>query len=150
MKTITVVPLPFLLWLPIPAGFSQPGVKIGNQEWMPTNLDISMFQNGESIPEAETEKEWEEAAKQGKPAWCYYQNDPASGQVYVNSNWYAVNDKRAIAPPGWHVPGAAEWQTLVRNSSSMEVAGNKLKETGTKHKHNPSTGAESLREVRHE
>ena len=43
-------------------------VKIGLQEWMPTNLDVSVFRNGDSIPEAKTDEEWKNAAIEGTPA----------------------------------------------------------------------------------
>jgi uncharacterized protein (TIGR02145 family) len=46
----------------------------------------------------------------GKPAWCYYDNDPANGSKYGKLyNWYAINDSRGIAPKGWHVPSDTEW-----------------------------------------
>jgi uncharacterized protein (TIGR02145 family) len=50
----------------------------------------------------------------GKPAWCYYDNDPAKGEKYGKLyNWYAVLDPRGLAPEGWHVPNEAEWGTII-------------------------------------
>ena len=128
----------------VAASFSQTGTtaKIGNQEWMAGNFELTSFRNGDAIPEAQSGEEWEKAGKQGKPAWCYYQVDPANGirngKLY---NWYAVNDSRGIAPKGWHIPSAAEWQTLIDLSGGGEIAGGKLKETGTAHWKSPNTGA---------
>src|SRR5258705_4009172 len=88
-------------------------VKIGAQEWMAENLDVSKFRNGDPIPEAKTSHEWWQAGQNGKPAWCYYNNDPVMGRLYGKLyNWYAVNDPRGIPPAGWHVPGDPEWTRL--------------------------------------
>ena len=54
-----------------------------------------------------------EQVKKKQPAWCNYENDPINGikngKLY---NWYAVNDKRGLAPIGWHVPSIEEWYQL--------------------------------------
>ena len=36
-------------------------IKIGNQIWMTENLNVEKFCNGDSIPQAETDDEWEYA-----------------------------------------------------------------------------------------
>ena len=51
-------------------------VRIGTQEWMTENLNVDEFRNGDPILEAKSESEWKKAGKEGKPAWCYYDNDP--------------------------------------------------------------------------
>jgi uncharacterized protein (TIGR02145 family) len=89
-------------------------VKIGEQEWMAENLNVSKFRNGDLIPEAKTEEEWEAAGKNKKPTWCYYENNPANGIRYGKLyNWYAVNDPRGLAPNGFHIPKDAEWNDLI-------------------------------------
>jgi uncharacterized protein (TIGR02145 family) len=94
-------------------------VKIGKQEWTTTNLDVTTFRNGDPIPEIEADSSWKAAFKAGKPAWCYYKNDPANGKVYGKLyNWYAVNDPRGLAPKGWHIPTGDEWITLVYDENS--------------------------------
>jgi uncharacterized protein (TIGR02145 family) len=103
-------------------------VKIGTQTWMTENLNVSTFRNGDPIPEAKTNEEWEKAGKEGKPAWCYYKNDPKNGAKYGKLyNWYAVNDPRGLAPVGWHIPTDAEWITL--ENQLGEDAGKKIKST---------------------
>jgi uncharacterized protein (TIGR02145 family) len=88
-------------------------VQIGDQVWMKRNLDVSHFRNGEPIPEAKTNEEWVKAGVEGKPAWCYYDNEPENGKIYGKLyNWYAVNDRRGLAPEGWHVPSDEEWKIL--------------------------------------
>lgn len=117
-------------------------VKIGDQEWMAENLNTSQYRNGDKIPEAKTDAEWQAYGKQGTGAWCYYDNDPANGKKYGKLyNWYAVNDPRGLAPEGWHVPSDAGWQTLIDYLGGLWVAGGKMKERGTVHWSSTNTGA---------
>lgn len=88
-------------------------VTIGSQVWMTKNLTVAKFRNGDPIPEAKTADEWDKAAENQQPAWCYYDNDPANGKTYGKLyNWYAVNDPRGLAPTGYHVPSDEEWIKL--------------------------------------
>ena len=90
-------------------------VKIDNQEWMAENLNIDKFRNGDRIPEVKINEEWEKAGNEKKPAWCFYDNDPANGEKYGKLyNWHAVNDPRGLAPEGWHVPSDEEWKNFNR------------------------------------
>ncbi len=80
-------------------------VSIGKQTWMKENLNVDFFRNGDPIPEAKSKDEWTSAAKHGKPAWCYYENDPNNAEKYGKLyNWYAVIDPRGLAPIGWRIP----------------------------------------------
>jgi uncharacterized protein (TIGR02145 family) len=104
------------------------GVKIGNQIWMTQNLKVAHFRNGDSVPYAKTAEEWEKAGKDQKPAWCYYNNDPANDNRYGKLyNWYAVNDSRGLAPEGWHIPSDVEWKQLTDFIGGNEAAGKKMK-----------------------
>jgi uncharacterized protein (TIGR02145 family) len=88
-------------------------VSIYTQVWMSENLNVDRFRNGDAIPEVRSQAEWIKAGKEGKPAWCYYQNDPSNGARYGRLyNWHAVNDKRGLAPIGWHIATSAEWGLL--------------------------------------
>ena len=103
-------------------------VKIGDQTWATKNLDVTEFRNGDPIPEVRTDADWQKAGKHGKPACCYYENDPANGTKYGKLyNWYAVNDPRGLAPKGWHVPSDAEWTILADYLGGVKEAGTKLK-----------------------
>jgi len=103
-------------------------VKIGAQTWMSENLNVSTFRNGDPIPEAKTNEEWEKAGENKQPAWCYYDNDPANGAKYGKLyNWYAVNDPRGLAPVGYHVPSDAEWTILTGFLGGQDAAGTKMK-----------------------
>lgn len=115
---------------------------IDHLEWMAGNLDVSVFRNGDAIPQAMTCAEWQEAGQNGEPAWCYYENDATNGKSYGKLyNWFAVNDPRSLAPEGWHVASFAEWKSLLAHYGSDDLAGGPLKETGTKHWKSPNTGA---------
>lgn len=103
-------------------------VKIGTQIWAIKNLDVSTFRNGDDIPEVKTDEEWLKAGIDGKPAWCYYNNDPANGKKYGKLyNFYAIHDKRGLAPKGWHVPNDAEWSTLTDYLGGEKEASTKMK-----------------------
>ena len=103
-------------------------VKIGNQVWTTENLNIDHFQNGDIIPEAKTDADWQNASNTGKPAWCFYNNSPDSGASYGRMyNWYAVNDPRGLAPKGWHVPTTKEWADLSNFLGGRTIAGGKMK-----------------------
>jgi uncharacterized protein (TIGR02145 family) len=103
-------------------------VIIGNQIWATKNLDIDKFNNGDVIPEAKTNNEWNLANINKTPAWCNFDNDEKNGAKYGKLyNWYAVIDPRGIAPKGWHVPSKSEWLILLNNLGGGVIAGNKMK-----------------------
>jgi uncharacterized protein (TIGR02145 family) len=103
-------------------------VRIGDQIWMTQNLNVDKFRNGDPIPEAKTPEEWEKASKNRDPAWCYLDNDPANGEKYGKLyNWYAVDDRRGLAPEGWYIPLDDEWTTLVDYLGGEDEAGVKMK-----------------------
>ena len=104
-------------------------VTIGKQVWMSENLNVDKFRNGDPILEAKTDEEWGTAYENQQPAWCYYNNDPANGEKYGKLyNWYAVNDKRGLAPFGYHIPSDEEW-TILTDYLGRDVAGTKMKST---------------------
>lgn len=106
-----------------------PSVEIGNQIWTVKNLNVTTFRNGDLIPQAETPAEWQNAAKTGEPAWCYYENSADNGKTYGKLyNWYAVKDPRGLAPKGWRVPTDAEWSTMTKHLGEAG-AGKTLKAT---------------------
>lgn len=91
-------------------------LKIGTQVWMSKNLDVCVFNNGDSIPEARTNYQWIEALRNGKPAWCYYNNDPLNNKKYGKLyNQYAIHDSRGLAPKGWRIPNDKDWKALINH-----------------------------------
>ena len=103
-------------------------VAIGTQVWMSENLHVKQFRNGEPILFAKTNEEWMKAAQNKQPAWCYFNDDSTTvkqqGLLY---NWYAVNDRRGLAPQGWHIPSNVDWEKLFDYLGGKSVAGKKMK-----------------------
>lgn len=54
----------------------------------------------------------------------------AYGLLY---NWLAVNNAHGLAPDGWHVPTATEFDAMVTYLGGVGVAGKYIKEEGTRH-----------------
>lgn len=104
-------------------------VLIGTQKWATKNLDVSKFRNGDSIMEVKTDEDWTYAYMQKKPAWCYYDNNPTNGTTYGKLyNYYAIKDKRELAPVGCHIPTIQEWNVL-KKALSADTAAYKMKST---------------------
>lgn len=102
-------------------------VIIGDQVWMTKNLNVDKFRNGDTIPEAKTNEEWNEAGEKGEPAWCYFDNLALNGTYYGKLyNWYAVNDNRGLAPEGWKIPSDNDWNVLIDYLGGENEAGAKL------------------------
>jgi uncharacterized protein (TIGR02145 family) len=114
-------------------------VIIGNQVWMAENLKTTKYSNGTAIPYVTDGTIWKGLTT---GAYCYFQNSTANGAVYGGLyNFYAVIDNRNLCPSGWHVPTDSEWSELREYLGGVNVAGNKLKETGTAHWKSPNASA---------
>lgn len=133
-----------------------PNVTIGTQIWSTTNLDVTTYRDGTPIPQVTDPTAW---AGLTTGAWCYYANNTANGTTYGKLyNWHAVrgihdNDpntpNKILAPLGWHVPSNSEWNTLINyldpnangGIATPNLAGDKMKSTGTTLWTSPNTGA---------
>jgi uncharacterized protein (TIGR02145 family) len=103
-------------------------ITIGAQTWMTENLRVSRYRNGDPILPLENESAWHELTE---GAWCVFENDSARGEVYGKLyNWYALADKRKIAPAGWRIPTQEDWDTLIDALGGPSEAGAKLKQGG--------------------
>jgi len=103
-------------------------VKIGDQVWMARNLNVSRFRNGNPIPIVKSNDEWTRAGDESKAASCFYNNEQKNGKKYGRLyNWYAIYDKRGVAPEGWHIPSNEEYQKLAlgvgKNSNALKAIG---------------------------
>jgi uncharacterized protein (TIGR02145 family) len=133
--------------VPLPIA-SLPNVTIGTQVWQSTNLNVATYRDGTPIPQVTDPTAW---ANLTTGAWCYYNNTIANDTTYGKLyNWYAVagihdNDpntpNKILAPEGWHVPTDAEWTKLTTFLGGDNVAGGKMKATGTSLWLSPNTGA---------
>jgi uncharacterized protein (TIGR02145 family) len=113
--------------------------RIGNQIWMTENLSTTKFNDGTSIRLVTDDNAWTNLST---PAYCWYNNDATTNKVTFGAlyNWYAVNSGK-LCPKGWHIPTDDEWSILAEYLGGSDVAGGKLKETGTTHWKSPNTGA---------
>ena len=103
-------------------------IKIGDQIWSASNLNVDKFQNGDLVPQALDEEDWINAGINKKPCWCYYEEDSNNGEKFGKLyNWFAVNDPRGIAPVGFHVPTIGEWKILSDYLGGDSIAGQKMK-----------------------
>ncbi len=110
-------------------------LRIGDQVWMDVNLNVSHFRNGDVIPEAKTSQEWFLACKEGRPVWASPKfieqgtiafpgkieetisvSNKTYGKLY---NWYAVTDKRGLAPEGWSIPTIYDWGDLIQQIGGL-------------------------------
>ena len=114
-------------------------VTIGTQVWMAENLKTTKYNDGTTIPLNPDVKAWEELTT---PAYCWYDNDETANKDFCGAlyNWHAVNTNK-LCPTGWHVSTIEEWTTLITYLGGEDIAGGKLKETGTFHWKSPNTGA---------
>ena len=102
-------------------------VQIGNQCWTQSNLKVSKYRNGDSIPTGLSNVAWQSTTS---GAYSIYANNPVNDGLYGKLyNHYAVTDSRGLCPTGWHVPSDAEWNTLETFWVSSSVAGGALKST---------------------
>jgi uncharacterized protein (TIGR02145 family) len=104
-------------------------IAIGTQVWMAENLNTSIYRNGDAILTGLDDQSWDNTTL---GAWSYYNDNPSNacplGKLY---NWYACIDARNLCPVEWHVPSSEDWITLVNFLGGVEVAGGKMKSTGT-------------------
>jgi uncharacterized protein (TIGR02145 family) len=116
-------------------------IKIGDQVWMAENLKVTRYRNGDPIRNWTDKDIW---AGLTTGAYCNYNNDENNATTYGRLyNWYAIgiyDEKRKIAPVGWHVPSDDEWQILINYLGGDAVAGTKMKEAGTAHWNSPNAG----------
>jgi uncharacterized protein (TIGR02145 family) len=104
------------------------GLKIGNQTWLNKNLNVSKYQNNESIQQITAAGVWGGLTE---GAWAFPDNAPENESVYGKLyNWFAVTDIRKICPQGWKVPSDEDWNILTDFLGGLDVAGGKLKSTG--------------------
>jgi uncharacterized protein (TIGR02145 family) len=108
-------------------------VQIGTQCWTQSNLKVSKYRNGDSIPTGFSNTAWESTTA---GAYANYDNNPVNDGLYGKLyNHYAVMDTRGLCPTGWHVPTDGEWTVLETFLGGSSVSGGALKSTLT----NPPT-----------
>jgi uncharacterized protein (TIGR02145 family) len=114
-------------------------VTIGTQVWLGENLKATTLNDGTALQNITSGNNW---ATTTTPAYCWYNNDestykPTFGAIY---NWFAVSTGK-LCPVGWHAPTDEEYSTMMVYLGGLDIAGGKLKETGTSHWLYPNLGA---------
>jgi uncharacterized protein (TIGR02145 family) len=100
-------------------------VKIGSQVWTTTNYKCTALKDGSVMQEATTEEEWENAARNEQPAWCYHEDWNSSDKIYGKLyNWYAV--KHLVVPEGFQIATATDWDVLHDFIGKNSTSGLKL------------------------
>ena len=114
-------------------------VTIGTQVWMVENLKTTKLNDGTEIPNVTDPLTW---ANLTTPGYGWYNNDANAYKALYGAlyNWYAVNTGK-LCPTGWHVPTDNDVTILETYLGGSDIAGGKLKETGTTHWLTPNTGA---------
>ncbi len=108
-------------------------VQIGTQCWLKENLNVGSigFPGNNSTIEK----------------FCY-DNLPINCDIYGGLyTWYEAmqytyeQGTQGICPDGWHIPSFSDWQLLIDTLGGNEIAGCKVKETGTSHWNYPNTNS---------
>lgn len=78
------------------------------------NLTVTRFRNGDEIPHCESDAAWNDAAENGRPAWCYVggslsDSPELRGILY---NWYALMDPRGMLSAGYRLATVDELMAL--------------------------------------
>lgn len=125
-------------------------IKIGNQIWMAENLKYLPSVVGPGTGSNTTPYYYlydyngtEVGAAKSTSNYATYgvlYNWPAAmgGSLSGSSN---PNKVQGVCPTGWHLPSDAEWIELIDFLGGVDVAGGKLKETGTTHWLSPNVDA---------
>lgn len=130
-------------------------VQIGNQVWMAENLKVTHYADGIEIPLVTDNTDWANLVDNNlDDAYCYYNNN-ANDEVDIYGalyTWAAAmygtssssanpSGVQGVCPTDWHLPSDSEWTELINYLGGREVAGGKLKETGTTYWWDPNVGA---------
>jgi uncharacterized protein (TIGR02145 family) len=124
-------------------------VTIGSQCWMKENLNHGTRISGsqEQTPNGIVEKYCLNDLESNCTVYgAFYQwaemVQYLNGATNVDSwNPVPAGNIQGVCPQGWHVPSDAEWTQLAESLGGEDVAGGKMKETGTTHWASPNSDA---------
>ncbi len=143
MKITSIFIFSIILFTPFNFAKGQ-DVKIGDQIWSASNLDVLTFRNGDSIPKAQTSEEWIKAMNNMQPAWCYILNSKNIKTDDILYNFYAVYDSRGLAPKGWRIASNDDWSMLIKKLGGDQKAFYYLKMGGNSFKASLSSGHRTI------
>lgn len=109
-------------------GNNYPTIIINGKEWIASNLNVSRYNNGDTIPITPLGLDWVNLTS---GSWVYYNNDTANSNPYGKIyNYYSVNDTRGLCPVGWRVPSTNDFDTLINGIGGYSGNAMKLKVPG--------------------
>ena len=111
-------------------------VQIGDQRWMLENLRTTKYNDSTSIALVSDNFAWSNLET---PGYCFFDTTGRNYSLYAKDpfgalyNYYVVADtnSRNVCPVGWHIPSDSEWTTLFTFLGGGDIAGGKMKTTGT-------------------
>jgi len=123
-------------------GNSYPVVQIGNQCWMQENLKTTHYADGEALINGiDSLVGW---LPNELPGWYFaFNRDISSVDTYGYLYTWTTAMKgskaanggsiliQGICPDGWHMPSVEDWRELIDYAGGIEIAANKLKDSGT-------------------
>jgi hypothetical protein len=108
-----------------------PVVNIGLQEISSSNLAVTRYRNGDEIPHAPAQIDWNAYDASATGCWAYYDNSLGNGVSYgILYNKHAVEDSRNIAPIGYEVATENQWSTIAGITPPIPGTGAALKAEG--------------------
>jgi len=107
-----------------------PTVLIGTLQWTTVNLNVDKLNDGTAIVEATDLSEWQNFDANNQPAWCYYDFNPANGEVYGKLYNKHAAEHPKIAPNGYRVAKKNDWTTLINGVGGVANA-NRIKNTNS-------------------
>jgi uncharacterized protein (TIGR02145 family) len=123
-------------------------VQIGEQCWMKENLATTHYADGTALVDGTNAGDI--GTVNPTKYWFVYNNNISNKATYgLLYTWAAAMNGAAssatipsgiqgVCPGGWHLPSDAEWTQLTNFLGGENVAGAKMKETGTSHWHSSS------------
>lgn len=90
-------------------GYTYKVMMVGSRWWMTEGLRATKYNDGTPIQNARDNSNW---SGTDNGAWCDYNNDPVTGDIYGKLyNYYAVSTGK-LAPPGWRVTKLGDWKKI--------------------------------------
>lgn len=105
-------------------------IQIGDKNWSTSNLKTTHFANGDKIPFASNDSLWFLYYEKKIPAYCYMLRDAKNKSIGLFYNYYALIDKRGIAPKNCIVADSSDYRNLI-NYLGGETQANKKARSAT-------------------
>ncbi len=123
-------------------------VKIGEQWWMAENLNIGTYVESKQTLVNHSDVSDNDIIEK----YCYDNNEAYCDTLgglydwnemmqYNPSDAGVIGTIQGVCPDGWHLPTEKEWTTMINYLGGKDVAGGKLKATGTTYWFPPNEGA---------